>query len=210
MKDLRLELRFKNALLWNLIQESFPCPAESCRTRWTGVRAAAVAIGIHYHTLLKYLNLHRSPFDKQGREYTSSAQKVAALFKTIPEEIFPRSLYQLRLPRLAIKEIESERILSFQEARAMKLLPAYEMDTKDMEGVRKSIDAVLSSLRPREQQVIRKRFGLDDGEEKTFREIGTDFAVTPGRAREILFKAMRDVRHHSKAKQLVEALREFD
>jgi len=209
MKDLRLELRFKNALLWNLIQEHFPCPEDACRARWTGVGTAAGIIGVCYGVLMGLLSLRISPFDRSKKtsegyyQYRRSAKKVATFFNTLPETIFPQSLYQLRLPKVAIKEVESERILSFQEARAMKLLPVYEMEGGENERLKATLDSVVSSLDSRQQRVIRERFGLE-GEEKTLKEIGAEMGVSKERIRQIEARAMCNLRHPQRSKQLEE------
>ena len=57
------------------------------------------------------------------------------------------------------------------------------------------IDAVLKTLLPREEQVIRLRFGLQDGRCHTLEEVGTKFEVTRERIRQIEAKALRKLRH---------------
>ena len=64
------------------------------------------------------------------------------------------------------------------------------------------IDAVLKTLTPREEQVIRLRFGLKDGRCHTLEEVGTEFHVTRERIRQIEAKALRKLRHPSRSKRL--------
>jgi RNA polymerase primary sigma factor len=62
---------------------------------------------------------------------------------------------------------------------------------------------VLQTLSPREEKVIRLRFGLDaDGRERTLEEVGEDFNVTRERIRQIEVKALRKLRHPSRARVL--------
>ena len=61
---------------------------------------------------------------------------------------------------------------------------------------------VLKSLSPREEQVIKMRFGLDDGSEHTLEEVGQSFAVTRERIRQIEAKALRKLRHPSRSRKL--------
>lgn len=61
---------------------------------------------------------------------------------------------------------------------------------------------VMETLTPREQEVLRLRFGLDDGRTRTLEEVGVKFNVTRERIRQIETKALRKLRHPSRSKQL--------
>jgi RNA polymerase primary sigma factor len=61
---------------------------------------------------------------------------------------------------------------------------------------------VLKSLTPREEKVIKMRFGLEDGSEHTLEEVGQSFAVTSERIRQIEAKALRKMRHPTRIRQL--------
>ena len=67
---------------------------------------------------------------------------------------------------------------------------------------KKKIDEVLSTLTPRENEVIRRRYGLDDGKPKTLEEVGKEFNVTRERIRQIEAKALRKLRNPMRAKKL--------
>jgi RNA polymerase primary sigma factor len=67
---------------------------------------------------------------------------------------------------------------------------------------------VLKSLSPREEKIIRMRFGLEDGSEHTLEEVGTSFAVTRERIRQIEAKALRKLRHPSRSFRLKTFLEE--
>ena len=62
--------------------------------------------------------------------------------------------------------------------------------------------SVLKSLTPREEKIIKMRFGLDDGSEHTLEEVGQSFAVTRERIRQIEAKALRKLRHPSRSRKL--------
>ena len=68
------------------------------------------------------------------------------------------------------------------------------------------IKSVLETLQPREQQVLELRFGLIDGTSYTLEEVGKKFNVTRERIRQIEAKALRKLRHPSRAKKLKDFL----
>ncbi len=61
---------------------------------------------------------------------------------------------------------------------------------------------MLTTLTPREEKVIKMRFGLEDGIERTLEEVGQRFAVTRERIRQIEAKALRKLRHPSRSRKL--------
>ena len=68
--------------------------------------------------------------------------------------------------------------------------------------LREQLLDILETLTPREQSVLRLRFGLDDGRTRTLEEVGVQFDVTRERIRQIEAKALRKLRHPSRSKQL--------
>lgn len=68
--------------------------------------------------------------------------------------------------------------------------------------IRELINEVLETLTVREQEVIRKRYGFEDGTEKTLEEVGTSFGVTRERIRQIEAKALRKLRHPSRSRKI--------
>jgi len=72
--------------------------------------------------------------------------------------------------------------------------------------MREHIAQVLESLSPREADVVRRRFGIDDGLQRTLEEVGREFNVTRERVRQIEAKAMRKLRHPSRSRQLQDYL----
>ena len=65
---------------------------------------------------------------------------------------------------------------------------------------------MLDTLTPREEKVLRLRFGLDDGRQRTLEEVGKEFNVTRERIRQIEAKALRKLRHPSRSKKLKDFL----
>jgi RNA polymerase primary sigma factor len=72
--------------------------------------------------------------------------------------------------------------------------------------LREQLIEVLDTLTPREQKVLRLRFGLDDGRARTLEEVGKEFEVTRERIRQIEAKALRKLRHPSRSKKLKDFL----
>ncbi|MBR2177061.1 MAG: RNA polymerase sigma factor RpoD [Clostridia bacterium] len=75
-------------------------------------------------------------------------------------------------------------------------------DAASQSMLKEQLAAVLSTLTPREEKVIRLRFGLDDGRPRTLEEVGEEFDVTRERIRQIEAKALRKLRHPSRSKKL--------
>ena len=70
------------------------------------------------------------------------------------------------------------------------------------DAYREEIEKVLQTLTPREEKVIRLRYGLDDNRPRTLEEVGKEFNVTRERIRQIEAKAIRRLRHPSRLKRL--------
>ena len=75
-------------------------------------------------------------------------------------------------------------------------------DAASQSMLKEQLNSVLSTLTPREEKVIRLRFGLDDGRPRTLEEVGEEFSVTRERIRQIEAKALRKLRHPSRSKKL--------
>ena len=72
--------------------------------------------------------------------------------------------------------------------------------------LKEQLAEVLKTLTPREEKVLRLRFGLEDGRQRTLEEVGQQFNVTRERIRQIEAKALRKLRHPSRSKKLKDYL----
>ena len=138
--------------------------------------------------------LGRDPIPEEiGKEMNMEVEKVREIMKIAQEPV------SLETP---IGEEEDSHLGDFIEDDNA-LAPA-EAATYIM--LREQLIDVLDTLTPREQKVLRLRFGLDDGRARTLEEVGKEFDVTRERIRQIEAKALRKLRHPSRSKKLKDFL----
>jgi RNA polymerase primary sigma factor len=168
-------------------------------TRAIADQARTIRIPVHMiETINKLIRTSRQLVQELGREPTSEeiakrmdipVAKVRKVLKIAQEPI------SLETP---IGEEEDSHLGDFIEDRSM-VSPAeavINVNLKDQTA------QVLRSLTPREEKVIKMRFGLEDGSEHTLEEVGQSFAVTRERIRQIEAKALRKLRHPSRSRKL--------
>jgi len=169
-------------------------------TRAIADQARTIRIPVHMiETINKLIRTSRSLVQELGREPTSEeiarrmdipVSKVRKVLKIAQEPI------SLETP---IGEEEDSHLGDFIEDKSI-LNPA---DAVVASNLREITDEVLATLTPREEKVIKMRFGLGtSGSEHTLEEVGQHFAVTRERIRQIEAKALRKLRHPSRAKRL--------
>ena len=99
-----------------------------------------------------------------------------------------------------IGEEEDSKMADFIEDESAKS----PIDYASQKMLREQLLAVIDTLTPREQEVIRQRYGLNDGRSKTLEEVGREFKVTRERIRQIEAKALRKLKHPNRSKRLVD------
>jgi RNA polymerase primary sigma factor len=168
-------------------------------TRAIADQARTIRIPVHMiETINKLVRVSRSLVQEIGREPTPEeigrkmgipVAKVRKVLKIAQEPI------SLETP---IGEEEDSHLGDFIEDRGV-LSP---LECSIRENLRDSTERVLKTLSPREEKVLKMRFGIDDGSERTLEEVGQSFAVTRERIRQIESKALRKLRHPSRSRRL--------
>ena len=169
-------------------------------TRAIADQARTIRIPVHMiETINKLIRTSRALVQEYGREPTSeeiakkmdiSVSKVRKVLKIAQEPI------SLETP---IGEEEDSHLGDFIEDKSI-LNPAESVTFANLSDI---TDEVLATLTPREEKVIKMRFGLGNtGSEHTLEEVGQHFTVTRERIRQIEAKALRKLRHPSRSRRL--------
>ena len=138
---------------------------------------------------------------RTGREPT--AEEIAAQLDMEPARV--RELIQLAQDPISLETPVGEE----EDAHLEDFIQDDEAgDEAGRQLLRRELMNVLKSLTPREERVIALRFGLEDGRARTLEELGREFNVTRERVRQIEAKALRKLRHPSRAKRLRDYLDE--
>lgn len=172
-------------------------------TRAIADQARTIRIPVHMvETINKLIRVQRQLLQDLGREPTPeeigedmdlSPEKVREILKIAQEPV------SLETP---IGEEDDSHLGDFiedQDATSPSEHAAYEL-------LKEQLEDVLDTLTDREENVLRLRFGLDDGRTRTLEEVGKVFGVTRERIRQIEAKALRKLRHPSRSKRLKDFL----
>ena len=192
--DYRRGFKFSTYATWWIRQAITRAIADQART---------IRIPVHMvETINKLIRIQRQLLQDLGREplpeeigaeMDMPTEKVRNILKIAQEPV------SLETP---IGEEDDSHLGDFiedQDATSPADHAAYEMMKKQLENV-------LDTLTDREENVVRLRFGLDDGRTRTLEEVGKVFGVTRERIRQIEAKALRKLRHPSRSKQLKDFL----
>lgn len=192
--DYRKGFKFSTYATWWIRQAITRAIADQART---------IRIPVHMvETINKLIRIQRQLLQDLGREPTPEeigaemdlpTEKVREILKIAQEPV------SLETP---IGEEDDSHLGDFiedQEATSPAEHAAYEL-------LKEQLEDVLDTLTDREENVLRLRFGLDDGRTRTLEEVGKVFGVTRERIRQIEAKALRKLRHPSRSKQLKDFL----
>ncbi|MEL1136165.1 RNA polymerase sigma factor RpoD [Desulfitobacterium sp. THU1] len=172
-------------------------------TRAIADQARTIRIPVHMvETINKLIRVSRQLLQELGREPTPeeiatqmdiSVERVREIMKIAQEPV------SLETP---IGEEEDSHLGDFipdEDAPAPSEAASFIL-------LKEQLEEVLETLTPREEKVLRLRFGLDDGRTRTLEEVGQEFGVTRERIRQIEAKALRKLRHPSRSKKLKDYL----
>ena len=172
-------------------------------TRAIADQARTIRIPVHMvETINKLIRVNRQLLQDLGRdprpeeiaeEMGISEEKVREIIKVAQEPV------SLETP---IGEEEDSHLGDFipdEDAPAPAEVAAFTL-------LKEQLMEVLDTLTPREEKVLRLRFGIDDGKARTLEEVGKEFNVTRERIRQIEAKALRKLRHPSRSKKLKDFL----
>ena len=168
-------------------------------TRAIADQARTIRIPVHMiETINKLIRTSRYLVQEQGREPTP--EEIAEKME-IPLEKVRKVLKIAREPislETPIGEEEDSHLGDFIEDKKFMLPSDAAVNLNLAEQTRK----VLATLTPREEKVLRMRFGIGEKSDHTLEEVGQDFAVTRERIRQIEAKALRKLRHPTRSRKL--------
>ena len=172
-------------------------------TRAIADQARTIRIPVHMvETINKLIRVSRQLLQELGREPTP--EEIAAEIN-MPEERVREILKISQEPvslETPIGEEEDSHLGDFIQDDNVPV-PA---DAAAFTLLREQLGEVLDTLTEREQKVLKRRFGLDDGRARTLEEVGKEFNVTRERIRQIEAKALRKLRHPSRSRKLKDYL----
>ena len=168
-------------------------------TRAIADQARTVRIPVHMvETIHKVSRVSRNLLQELGKEPTP--EEIAAAIGMTPEKVRDTMKYALEPVSLEtpIGEEEDSHLGDFipdEDSPAPSDAASYTL-------LKEQLNEVLHTLTPREEQVLKLRFGLLDGKTRTLEEVGKEFDITRERIRQIEAKALRKLRHPSRSKRL--------
>ncbi|GEK35362.1 RNA polymerase sigma factor RpoD [Kurthia sibirica] len=192
--DYRKGFKFSTYATWWIRQAITRAIADQART---------IRIPVHMvETINKLIRVQRQLLQDLGRE--PSPEEIGEEMDLTPEKV--REILKIAQEPVSLEtpigEEDDSHLGDFiedSEAQSPSDHAAYEL-------LKEQLEDVLDTLTDREENVLRLRFGLDDGRTRTLEEVGKVFGVTRERIRQIEAKALRKLRHPSRSKRLKDFL----
>jgi RNA polymerase primary sigma factor len=165
-------------------------------TRAIADQARTIRVPVHMvETINKQMRMSRQLVQELGREPT--VEEIAKRME-VPVEMVRKARKIAQLPvsfETPVGEDDEARLGDFVEDKGL----TSPSDAAIQLNMREQLGHMLKTLTPREEKIIRMRFGMDDGSEHTLEEVGQTFCVTRERIRQIEAKALRKLRHPSRS-----------
>ena len=172
-------------------------------TRAIADQARTIRIPVHMvETIHKVSRVSRQLLQERGHEAT--ADEIAEVIGMSPEKV--REIMKISQDPLSLETPIGEE----EDSHLGDFIPDDDSpapaDAASYALLREQLSEVLHTLTPREEHVLKLRFGLDDGRTRTLEEVGKEFNITRERIRQIEAKALRKLRHPSRSKRLKDYL----
>ncbi|MFP5521585.1 RNA polymerase sigma factor RpoD [Peptococcus simiae] len=172
-------------------------------TRAIADQARTIRIPVHMvETINKLVRVSRQLLQELGTDPTP--EQIGKIMELTPERV--REIQKVAQEPVSLEtpigEEEDSHLGDFiedEEAQAPDEAASYIL-------LKEQLEEVLETLTPREEKVLRLRFGLNDGRSRTLEEVGQEFGVTRERIRQIEAKALRKLRHPSRSRKLKDYL----
>lgn len=170
-------------------------------TRAIADQARTIRVPVHMvETINKLTRVTRTLIQKLGRDPTTS--EIAEAMGVSEERV-------MEIQRIAMDPISLETTIGDEEDSKISDFIEDETAQSPLEAaaqklLREQLLSVIETLTPREQKVIRMRYGLDNSHPRTLEEVGKEFNVTRERIRQIEAKALRKLRHPNRSKKLID------
>jgi len=192
--DYRRGYKFSTYATWWIRQSITRAIADQART---------IRVPVHMGgTITRLYRVTRRLAQEYGREPTLG--EISQHMEMTPgkvQEILKISQQPISLETPIGEERDTHLVEFIEDHNIMSPL-----DTASYELLKDQLSIVLNTLTPREQRVLRLRFGLDDGRGRTLEEVGKEYSLTRERIRQIEAKALRKLRHPTRSRKLKDYL----
>jgi len=187
MKDYRIKITIRNDRLLSAIEDlNFPNVAQFCN-----------AYSLNYQRITEIISGKLKPLDKNGKPLPLIYNLLDILNISLEDAFTKRQLHGFHKTSYQMRVIEKDlkKLLTPTHNQEQKII---EQDVK-----LKLIQAFAKRLSPREEKIIRLKYGFDKGREHTDTEIGEIFKISNTRAAQIRIKAERKLKHPSVASSII-------
>jgi RNA polymerase sigma factor (sigma-70 family) len=184
MNEYRVRISVSNNLLRTAIEKAgFKSQADFARNADINPQHLNALIGLRF-----------PPINVDG-SFSVLANRVMEALDALPTELWTEEQLTMALPKSSsIGFFGAKQLTALQNRMTVNQIEHDVEDDVDKNLLKNKVNEILKTLTPRENKVIKLRFGLDGCEEHTYEEIGTMFDLTRERIRQIEMKAMRSIK----------------